>query len=102
KLAWPDHKRECKCLRSIYPNVPTDMTRLVARIIFKLLTASPCSSEELYSVSDLQSSKYFCPLKEAASAVFDWLQVTTSTGDEGQGGTLVGFSLKRFEFGRLS
>ncbi|XP_072369010.1 histone-lysine N-methyltransferase SMYD3 isoform X1 [Scyliorhinus torazame] len=56
KLAWPDHKRECKCLRSIYPNVPTDMTRLVARIIFKLLTASPCSSEELYSVSDLQSN----------------------------------------------
>ncbi|XP_038671424.1 histone-lysine N-methyltransferase SMYD3 isoform X2 [Scyliorhinus canicula] len=56
KLAWPDHKRECKCLRSIYPNVPTDMTRLVARIIFKLITASPCSSEELYSVSDLQSN----------------------------------------------
>ncbi|XP_067901519.1 histone-lysine N-methyltransferase SMYD3 isoform X1 [Heterodontus francisci] len=56
KLAWPDHKRECKCLRSIYPKVPTDMTRLVARIIFKLLTGSPCSSEELYSVSDLQSN----------------------------------------------
>ncbi|XP_078413522.1 histone-lysine N-methyltransferase SMYD3 isoform X2 [Cetorhinus maximus] len=56
KLAWADHKRECKCLRSIYPKVPTDMTRLVARIIFKLLTGSPCSSEELYSVSDLQSN----------------------------------------------
>ncbi|XP_067844728.1 histone-lysine N-methyltransferase SMYD3 isoform X1 [Heptranchias perlo] len=56
KLAWADHKRECKCLRSIYPNIPTDMARLVARIIFKLLTGSPCSSEELYSVSDLQSN----------------------------------------------
>uniref|UniRef100_UPI00398F2751 histone-lysine N-methyltransferase SMYD3 n=1 Tax=Pristiophorus japonicus TaxID=55135 RepID=UPI00398F2751 len=56
KLAWPDHKRECKCLKSTYPNVPTDMARLVARIIFKLLTGSPCSSEELYSVSDLQSN----------------------------------------------
>ncbi|XP_043551361.1 histone-lysine N-methyltransferase SMYD3 isoform X1 [Chiloscyllium plagiosum] len=56
KLAWLDHKRECKCLRSIYPKVPTDMTRLVARIIFKLLTGLPCPSEELYSVSDLQSN----------------------------------------------
>ncbi|XP_059504711.1 histone-lysine N-methyltransferase SMYD3 isoform X4 [Stegostoma tigrinum] len=56
KLAWPDHKHECKCLRSIYPKVPTDMTRLVARIIFKMLTGLPCSSEELYSMSDLQSN----------------------------------------------
>ncbi|XP_078085645.1 histone-lysine N-methyltransferase SMYD3 isoform X2 [Mustelus asterias] len=56
KLAWPDHKRECKCLRAIYPNIPTDMTRLVARIIFKLLTGSSCTSEELYTVSDLQSN----------------------------------------------
>ncbi|XP_069786962.1 histone-lysine N-methyltransferase SMYD3 [Narcine bancroftii] len=56
KLAWSEHKRECKCLRSIYPRVPTDMVRLVARIIFKLITGSACSSEELYSLSDLQSN----------------------------------------------
>lgn len=55
KLAWPEHKCECKCLRSIYPQVPTDMVRLVAKIIFKLMTGS-CSSEELYCVTDLQSN----------------------------------------------
>uniref|UniRef100_A0A4W3JU22 Uncharacterized protein n=1 Tax=Callorhinchus milii TaxID=7868 RepID=A0A4W3JU22_CALMI len=55
KLAWAEHKRECKCLRSVYPKIPADMARLVARIIFKSLSASPCSSEELYSISELQS-----------------------------------------------
>ncbi|XP_053315754.1 histone-lysine N-methyltransferase SMYD3 [Spea bombifrons] len=55
KAAWQDHKRECVCLKSILPNVPTDSVRLVGRIIFKLLQQSDSTSEELYSISDLQS-----------------------------------------------
>lgn len=37
KQAWPDHKRECKCLQRLQPRIPTDSVRLVARIIFKLV-----------------------------------------------------------------
>lgn len=55
KKAWKDHKRECLCLKSILPNVPTDSVRLVARIIFKLLEQPDCTSGELYSIHDLQS-----------------------------------------------
>ncbi|XP_053238691.1 histone-lysine N-methyltransferase SMYD3 isoform X5 [Podarcis raffonei] len=56
KEAWQDHKRECKCIKSIEPNFPPDSVRLVGRIIFKLLRQSTCPSEELYSLSDLQSN----------------------------------------------
>ncbi|XP_056423149.1 histone-lysine N-methyltransferase SMYD3 isoform X2 [Hyla sarda] len=55
KKAWKDHKRECLCLKSILPNVPTDSVRLVAKIIFKLLEQPECTSGELYSVTELQS-----------------------------------------------
>uniref|UniRef100_A0A452HRX4 Uncharacterized protein n=1 Tax=Gopherus agassizii TaxID=38772 RepID=A0A452HRX4_9SAUR len=52
--SWQEHKRECKCLKSIEPNFPPDSVRLVGRIVFKLVTA--CPSEKLYSFSDLQSN----------------------------------------------
>ncbi|KAM3931204.1 histone-lysine N-methyltransferase SMYD3 [Leptodactylus fuscus] len=55
KKAWKDHKRECLCLKSVLPNVPTDSVRLIARIIFKLLEQPDCTSDELYSINDLQS-----------------------------------------------
>ncbi|XP_073401243.1 histone-lysine N-methyltransferase SMYD3 isoform X3 [Dendrobates tinctorius] len=55
KKAWKDHKRECLCLKNIFPNVPTDSVRLVARIIFKLLEQPDCTSGEIYSIHDLQS-----------------------------------------------
>lgn len=38
KEAWPEHKRECKCLQHVYPRVPTDSVRLTARIIFTLVS----------------------------------------------------------------
>ncbi|XP_042301820.1 histone-lysine N-methyltransferase SMYD3 isoform X2 [Sceloporus undulatus] len=56
KEAWQDHKRECKCIKSMEPNFPPDSVRLVGRIIFKILRRSTCSSEELYSFSELQSN----------------------------------------------
>ncbi|XP_026551226.1 histone-lysine N-methyltransferase SMYD3 isoform X1 [Pseudonaja textilis] len=56
KEAWLDHKRECKCIKDIDPNFPPDSVRLVGRIIFKVLRQSVCPSEELYSLSDLQSN----------------------------------------------
>uniref|UniRef100_A0A8C1XIQ6 [histone H3]-lysine(4) N-trimethyltransferase n=1 Tax=Cyprinus carpio TaxID=7962 RepID=A0A8C1XIQ6_CYPCA len=37
KQAWPDHKRECKCLKRLQPRIPTDSVRLLTRIIFKLV-----------------------------------------------------------------
>ncbi|XP_075059652.1 histone-lysine N-methyltransferase SMYD3 isoform X2 [Mixophyes fleayi] len=55
KNAWKDHKRECLCLKSLFPNVPTDSVRLVARIIFKMLEQPDCASGEFYSIHDLQS-----------------------------------------------
>ncbi|XP_038249905.1 histone-lysine N-methyltransferase SMYD3 isoform X3 [Dermochelys coriacea] len=57
KEAWQEHKQECKCLKSTEPNFPPDSVRLVGRIVFKLLGQSAaCSSEKLYSFSDLQSN----------------------------------------------
>ncbi|KAM5165646.1 histone-lysine N-methyltransferase SMYD3 isoform 3-T4 [Mantella aurantiaca] len=55
KNAWKDHKRECLCLKSIFPNVPTDSVRLIGKGIFKLLEQPDCDSGELYSINDLQS-----------------------------------------------
>lgn len=56
KGAWPDHRRECKCLKSIQPKEPVETVRLIGRAIFKLLKKLPCPSEELYSLSELQSN----------------------------------------------
>ncbi|KYO23857.1 histone-lysine N-methyltransferase SMYD3-like [Alligator mississippiensis] len=56
KEDWQDHKRECKCLKSIEPNIPPDSVRLVGRIVFKLLRESACPSEKLYTLADLQSN----------------------------------------------
>ncbi|XP_041644416.1 histone-lysine N-methyltransferase SMYD3 [Cheilinus undulatus] len=56
KQAWPDHKRECKCLQSLLPRIPTDSVRLAARIIFTLLGPSlRKSSEELYTLEEHES-----------------------------------------------
>ncbi|KAI5610902.1 histone-lysine N-methyltransferase SMYD3, partial [Silurus asotus] len=55
KEAWPEHKRECKCLQRVYPRVPTDSVRLTAKIIFTLLNDPEAFSQELYSISQHQS-----------------------------------------------
>ncbi|XP_068595721.1 histone-lysine N-methyltransferase SMYD3 [Brachionichthys hirsutus] len=53
--AWPVHKRECKCLQSLLPRVPTDSVRLAARLIFALLYPSKSNSEELYTLDEHES-----------------------------------------------
>ncbi|XP_073683657.1 histone-lysine N-methyltransferase SMYD3 [Garra rufa] len=58
KQAWPDHKRECKCLKRLQPRIPTDSVRLAARIIFKLLSQSESDQEELYSIAEHQSRRF--------------------------------------------
>ncbi|XP_018522253.1 histone-lysine N-methyltransferase SMYD3 isoform X2 [Lates calcarifer] len=55
KQAWSGHKRECKCLRSLLPRIPTDSVRLAARLIFALLSTSKGSSEELYTLEEHES-----------------------------------------------
>ncbi|XP_028257746.1 histone-lysine N-methyltransferase SMYD3 isoform X2 [Parambassis ranga] len=55
KQAWAGHKRECKCLRSLLPRVPTDSVRLAARLIFALFSSSKSSSAELYSLDEHES-----------------------------------------------
>ncbi|XP_035136324.1 histone-lysine N-methyltransferase SMYD3 isoform X6 [Callithrix jacchus] len=56
KKAWPDHKRECKCLKSCKPRYPPDSVRLLGRVVFKLMEGSPSESEKLYSFYDLESN----------------------------------------------
>ncbi|KAM8894816.1 histone-lysine N-methyltransferase SMYD3 isoform 1-T1 [Spinachia spinachia] len=55
KRAWSGHKRECKCLQSLRPRVPTDSVRLAARLIFALLSPSKSSSDELYTLEEHES-----------------------------------------------
>ncbi|XP_075966136.1 histone-lysine N-methyltransferase SMYD3 [Anarhichas minor] len=55
KRAWSGHKRECKCLQSLLPRIPTDSVRLAARLIFALLSPSKSSSEELYTLEEHES-----------------------------------------------
>ncbi|KAM3625895.1 uncharacterized protein V6R79_019417 [Siganus canaliculatus] len=55
RQAWPEHKRECKCLRSILPRIPTDSVRLAARLVFALLIPSKSGSEELYTLEEHES-----------------------------------------------
>lgn len=33
KSAWKDHKTECERILNVYPNIPTDLVRLMARIM---------------------------------------------------------------------
>ncbi|XP_004400529.1 PREDICTED: histone-lysine N-methyltransferase SMYD3 isoform X1 [Odobenus rosmarus divergens] len=56
KKAWPDHKRECKCLKSCKPRYPPDSVRLLGRVVFKLMEETPSESEKLYSFYDLESN----------------------------------------------
>lgn len=56
KKAWPDHKRECKCLKSCKPRYPPDSVRLLGRVVFKLMEEKPSESEKLYSFYDLESN----------------------------------------------
>ncbi|XP_041837631.1 histone-lysine N-methyltransferase SMYD3 [Melanotaenia boesemani] len=55
KKAWSNHKRECKCLCSLQPRLPTDSVRLAARLIFALLRPPKTSSEELYTLDEHES-----------------------------------------------
>ncbi|KAJ0002217.1 hypothetical protein NQD34_002013 [Periophthalmus magnuspinnatus] len=77
KQAWPVHKSECKCLRSILPRIPTDSVRLAARIIFALCTTSKGSSEELYSLEEHEShlSSMSEQKKEGLSQLASMLQL---------------------------
>ncbi|GAB1285778.1 Histone-lysine N-methyltransferase SMYD3 [Apodemus speciosus] len=56
KKAWPDHKRECRCLKSCKPRYPPDSVRLLGRVIVKLMDEKPSESEKLYSFYDLESN----------------------------------------------
>ncbi|XP_077375999.1 histone-lysine N-methyltransferase SMYD3 isoform X1 [Festucalex cinctus] len=55
KQAWADHKKECKCLQSILPRIPTDSVRLAARLMFALINPAKKRSEELYSLNEHES-----------------------------------------------
>ncbi|KAM7406302.1 hypothetical protein PAMP_000688 [Pampus punctatissimus] len=55
KRAWSGHKRECKCLRSLLPRIPTDSVRLAARLMFALLSSSKSNCEELYTFEEHES-----------------------------------------------
>ncbi|KAM9861092.1 histone-lysine N-methyltransferase SMYD3 [Aulostomus maculatus] len=55
KQAWPGHKRECKCLRSLFPRIPTDSVHLALRLIFASPTSSKSSSEELFTLEEHES-----------------------------------------------
>ncbi len=33
--AWSDHRDECRRLANVHPRIPTPLTRLIARVIFK-------------------------------------------------------------------
>uniref|UniRef100_A0A7N6FHJ4 [histone H3]-lysine(4) N-trimethyltransferase n=1 Tax=Anabas testudineus TaxID=64144 RepID=A0A7N6FHJ4_ANATE len=51
KQAWPDHKRECKCLQSLLPRIPTDSVRLAARLIFSLVFSESLSRQSFLLIN---------------------------------------------------
>ncbi|KAM4744920.1 histone-lysine N-methyltransferase SMYD3 isoform 2-T2 [Anableps anableps] len=55
KQAWSGHKRECKCLRSLLPRLPTDSVRLAAGLIFALLNPPKTVGNELYTLEEHES-----------------------------------------------
>lgn len=55
KQAWPAHKRECKCLWSLLPRIPTDSVHLALRLIFALLSPSKGSTGVLYTLEEHES-----------------------------------------------
>lgn len=57
KEAWSGHKRECKCLQSLLPRLPTDSVRLAARLIFGLVC---CWTFPLFNSVKLNVHKESC------------------------------------------
>lgn len=57
KQAWSGHKRECKCLQSLLPRLPTDSVRLAARLIFALVC---CWTFPLFNSVKLNVLKESC------------------------------------------
>uniref|UniRef100_A0A8C4DM92 [histone H3]-lysine(4) N-trimethyltransferase n=1 Tax=Dicentrarchus labrax TaxID=13489 RepID=A0A8C4DM92_DICLA len=54
KQAWSGHKRECKCLQSLRPRIPTDSVRLAARLIFAMVCfwSFPLVTCNCFTISD--------------------------------------------------
>ncbi|KAJ8290595.1 hypothetical protein GJAV_G00015040 [Gymnothorax javanicus] len=55
KQSWLEHKEECLRLKCLYPAIPADSVRLVAKILSKLLNRSKSTAEKLYSLEELES-----------------------------------------------
>uniref|UniRef100_A0A914XG67 MYND-type domain-containing protein n=1 Tax=Plectus sambesii TaxID=2011161 RepID=A0A914XG67_9BILA len=49
RKAWPDHKKECSYLHKHKPFVPSDTTRLMARVLFKLMKGEKGDKEKIWS-----------------------------------------------------
>ncbi|XP_066294493.1 histone-lysine N-methyltransferase SMYD3-like [Branchiostoma lanceolatum] len=54
KAAWTEHKSECKSIKTVKPETPTDSIRLIARIINKTKTDGPGVPGN--SIDELQSN----------------------------------------------
>lgn len=68
KSAWKDHKTECERILNVAPNIPTDLVRLMARIIQQEQSAKP-STSSVYSSLVSHQDKFDDQRKEAFSAI---------------------------------
>ena len=73
KNAWKDHKTECERILSVSPNIPTDLVRLMARIMQQQqLQAGKMSS--IYRAFLSHQKEFDDERKEAFSAIVTVLQ----------------------------
>ena len=68
KSAWKDHKTECERILSVYPNPPTDLVRLMAKIMQQLQSQTGKMSS-IYTTLVSHQKEFDHERKEAFSAI---------------------------------
>ncbi|KAG5265408.1 hypothetical protein AALO_G00242120 [Alosa alosa] len=87
KQAWPEHKGECRRLKSLHPRIPPDSVRLATRILSAMLSITHRASQELYSLKEHQSHLADMPeekqmgLMQLCSALQLFIQANDQSAD---------------------
>ena len=97
KSAWKDHKIECERIVNVSPNIPTDLVRLMARIIHQKHSKSDKTSS-IYTTLVSHQEEFDDQRKEAFSAILTVLEQFVGERDFDKNSTGELFDL----FGKIS
>ncbi len=98
KSAWKDHKIECERILNVSPNIPTDLVRLMARIMQQQHSKSNITSSSVYTTLVSHQEEFDDHRREAFSAILTVLMQFVGERDFQKSSTGELFDL----FGKIS